>query len=79
MHGELEQQRSQWTSRYGKVLMRAVLFGLAGVSPRSTTPNLVELLIALLTRCVSEAQGWLREIMFDVGYNSIYFYGLVTD
>lgn len=46
--------------------MRAVLAGLAGISPRSTTPNLVDLLSVLLLRCVTEAQGWLKNIMFDV-------------
>ncbi|KIY73852.1 ARM repeat-containing protein [Cylindrobasidium torrendii FP15055 ss-10] len=61
----LEQQRQQFNARYGKAIMRTVLVGLAGVSPRSATPNLVDLLSALLVRCVSEAPRWLKELMAE--------------
>lgn len=61
----LEAQRTQLISGHGRDIMRAVLFGLAGVSPRSATPNLVEMLSTLLVRCVEESRAWLKEILFD--------------
>ncbi len=59
--------RRRFVDVYGRDIMRAALSGLAGVSPRSATPNLVDLLSTLLSRCVSEAQGWLKEAVVDVG------------
>ncbi|KAK0237224.1 armadillo-type protein [Armillaria nabsnona] len=61
----LEAQRTQLISGHGRDIMRAVLFGLAGVSPRSATPNLVEMLSTLLVRCIEESRAWLKEILFD--------------
>ncbi|KAK0200747.1 armadillo-type protein [Desarmillaria ectypa] len=61
----LEAQRTQLISGHGRDIMRAVLFGLAGVSPRSATPNLVEMLSTLLVRCIEESRVWLKEILFD--------------
>ncbi|KAF9037788.1 ARM repeat-containing protein, partial [Hymenopellis radicata] len=65
---KLEDPRRRFVNMYGRDIMRAVLSGLAGVSPRSTTPNLVDLLSTLLSRCVSEAQGWLKEAVVDVDF-----------
>ncbi|KAK0494340.1 armadillo-type protein [Armillaria luteobubalina] len=64
----LEAQRTQLISGHGRDIMRAVLFGLAGVSPRSATPNLVEMLSTLLVRCVEESRVWLKEILFDADF-----------
>ncbi len=65
----LEAQRTQLISGHGRDIMRAVLFGLAGVSPRSATPNLVEMLSTLLVRCIEESRAWLKEILFDVRHS----------
>ncbi|KAI0651047.1 ARM repeat-containing protein [Trametes meyenii] len=49
---------------HGFAIMRAVLFGFAGVAPRSATPNLTELLSALTTRYPLESKQWASEILF---------------
>jgi hypothetical protein len=51
---------------YGKTIMRGLLSGFAGVAPRSATPNLVELLMALFTRFPAESRNWATEILSSV-------------
>ncbi|KAG6334626.1 hypothetical protein ID866_4467 [Astraeus odoratus] len=50
--------------QYGQPIVRAVLHGFAGVAPRSTTPNLVELLSIIVSKYPLEARGWMDEILF---------------
>ncbi|KAK6985163.1 hypothetical protein R3P38DRAFT_3291974 [Favolaschia claudopus] len=49
---------------HGRAIMRAVLCGFAGAAPRSVTPNLLEILSALVTRweeaTVAAAEGDMR-------------------
>ena len=60
-----DQGRALVRSQFRPVL-RAVLCGIAGGSPTSTAQNLVDLLLALITRCPNEARAWVPEILFSV-------------
>ncbi|KDQ56073.1 hypothetical protein JAAARDRAFT_36863 [Jaapia argillacea MUCL 33604] len=48
---------------HGKAIMRSLLFGFAGIAPRTATPNLYELLSTLLARCPTESRAWIHEII----------------
>ncbi|TFK99936.1 ARM repeat-containing protein [Pterulicium gracile] len=48
---------------HGRSILRAVLAGLSGVSPRSSTQNLIELLSTLISRCPEECRMWIRDIL----------------
>ena len=50
--------------------MRAVLFGFAGVAPRSAMPNLIELLSTMITRFPAESKLWMTNILFAVSVSS---------
>lgn len=67
VHAALEPYRGQFVATYGRLIMQAILSGLAGQAPRSVTQNLIEMLSTLLTRCMEESKVWLREVLFDVG------------
>ncbi|KAI0369534.1 ARM repeat-containing protein [Pilatotrama ljubarskyi] len=49
---------------HGFLIMRAILFGFAGVAPRSAMPNLIELLSTMITRYPLESKQWMSEILF---------------
>lgn len=59
---------------HGRTLMRAVLQGFAGVSPRSVAPNLIEVLSTLMSRAGTTvetsdsgtASEWMKEVIFSV-------------
>jgi len=59
---------------HGRALMRAVLQGFAGVSPRSVAPNLIEVLSTLMSRAGTTvetndsgtASEWMKEVIFSV-------------
>ncbi|KAF8156219.1 hypothetical protein K438DRAFT_2026380 [Mycena galopus ATCC 62051] len=61
----LQQLQAHMIRTHGRAIMRAVLCGFAGAAPRSVTPNLLELLAALVSRwddrAVAEAEGEMRE------------------
>lgn len=58
--------------------MRAILFGFAGVAPRSVVPNLIEILSALLSRTTTTTNGgadavlgggavqWMKDVLLSV-------------
>ncbi|KAJ6541009.1 hypothetical protein DFH09DRAFT_1394943 [Mycena vulgaris] len=58
---QLQQLQAHMIRVHGRPIMRAVLCGFAGAAPRSVTPNLLELLGALVgrwdERAVAEAEG----------------------
>jgi len=66
VHASLASYRTQLLAVHGRTVMYGVLSGLAGQAPRSATPNLIEVLSTLLTRCVEESRRWIREVLFDV-------------
>jgi len=59
---------------HGRALMRAVLQGFAGVSPRSVAPNLIEVLSTLMSRAGTTVEtndsgtagDWMKEVIFSV-------------
>jgi len=64
IHEELTPDKTVLIQRHGRSIMRAILCGFAGVAPRSATPNLIELLSTLVTRCLGECKVWITEILF---------------
>jgi len=48
---------------HGRGVMHAVLAGFAGVAPRSSMQNLIELLSTLVMKCPGECKNWIPEIL----------------
>ena len=46
-------------------VLRAVLRGIAGGAPTSTAQNLVDLLLALVSRDLEDCKVWVPEILFS--------------
>ena len=55
--------------------MRAILFGFAGVAPRSVVPNLIEILSTLLSRATATVEDvgleggavqWMKDVLMAV-------------
>ncbi|KAI0772392.1 ARM repeat-containing protein [Trametes elegans] len=61
---ELTPAKAALAQTHGYQIMRAVLFGFAGVAPRSAMPNLIELLSTMITRYPLESKRWIGEILF---------------
>lgn len=47
-------------------VIRAVLCGIAGGAPTSTAQNLVDLLLALVSRDLDDCRVWVPEILYSV-------------
>ena len=63
---DLAAAKAALAQTHGFQIMRAVLFGFAGVAPRSAMPNLIELLSTMITRYPAESKQWMSEILFAV-------------
>jgi len=71
---ELMPHKCALVAAHGRALMRAVLQGFAGVSPRSVAPNLIEVLSTLMSRAGTTvetndsgtASEWMKEVIFSV-------------
>ena len=63
---KLAEAKTTLIERYGRRIMHGILCGLAGVAPRSVIPNLITLMLSLLTRCPTESRAWIREILYAV-------------
>ncbi|TBU41864.1 ARM repeat-containing protein [Dichomitus squalens] len=61
---ELANAKTTFAEIHGIPIMRAVLFGFAGVAPRSAMPNLIEVLSTLITRYPTESKVWMTNILF---------------
>lgn len=67
IHDELAENKQQLLQAHGRAIMKAVLWGFAGVAPRSVVPNLIEMLGTLIVRCDGLVVGrWISEILFAV-------------
>lgn len=70
---ELMPHKCALVATHGRTLMRAVLQGFAGVSPRSVAPNLIEVLSTLMSRAGTTvetsdsgtASEWMKEVIFS--------------
>ncbi|KAF8742077.1 ARM repeat-containing protein, partial [Rhizoctonia solani] len=49
--------------KQGAILMEALLLGIGGSAPRSTVPNLAELLSNLVSRVPNEARTWMGSVL----------------
>ena len=56
---------------HGRAILHAILCGIAGASPNSTSQNLVDLMVVIVQRCLDECKVWVPEILFAVGVLSI--------
>jgi Importin 13 repeat len=63
---KLVEAKIMLVERYGRGIMHGILCGIAGVSPRSVIPNLIILMLSLLTRCPVESRAWMQEILYAV-------------
>jgi hypothetical protein len=54
--------------QYGRTMSEVVLYGIGGLAPRSTIPNLAELLATLVTKLPDELRVWMHEILYSVRY-----------
>ncbi|KAH8115086.1 ARM repeat-containing protein [Phellopilus nigrolimitatus] len=61
----LEERGRQLAHVHGRSVLRAVLCGIAGGAPTSTAQNLVDLLMAMVTRCLEECRLWVPQILFS--------------
>ncbi|OCB89261.1 ARM repeat-containing protein [Sanghuangporus baumii] len=62
---ELEEKARTLVQTRFQPVVKSVLCGIAGASPTSTTQNLVDLLLALVSRCPNEMRVWVPEILFS--------------
>ncbi|KZV82789.1 ARM repeat-containing protein [Exidia glandulosa HHB12029] len=61
----LTEQTNNFIQTYGKPMVSALLFGIAGVAPRSVIPNLAELLSKLISSKSELCRLWMTEILFS--------------
>ncbi|KAI8996297.1 ARM repeat-containing protein [Trametes punicea] len=61
---DLAAAKAALAQTHGFQIMRAILFGFAGVAPRSAMPNLIELLSTMITRFPVESKQWMSDILF---------------
>jgi hypothetical protein len=52
--------------KQGALLIEALLLGIGGSAPRSTVPNLAELLANLVSRVPNEARTWMSSLLMAV-------------
>ncbi|KAL5498163.1 hypothetical protein ACEPAH_2293 [Sanghuangporus vaninii] len=62
---ELEEKARTLVQTRFRPVVKSILCGIAGASPTSTTQNLVDLLLALVSRCPNEMRVWVPEILFS--------------
>ncbi|KZT19856.1 ARM repeat-containing protein [Neolentinus lepideus HHB14362 ss-1] len=62
---DLEDAKSILAQKHGRLIMQALLSGLAGIAPRSASPNLIDLLSMLLSRYPAEGRAWMSDILFS--------------
>jgi hypothetical protein len=57
--------------RHGRSIVQATLQGVAIVAPRSTLPNLSELLSTLVFKLPNESCKWAQDVLFSVRYTAV--------
>ncbi|KAG8982393.1 hypothetical protein FRB93_008149 [Tulasnella sp. JGI-2019a] len=57
-------QSKEILKRHGPTMTQAILVGIAGASPRTTIPNLVDLLAILISK-IPEHRVWMKEVLFS--------------
>jgi len=64
----LSEQGKAVIRAHGRSILHAILCGIAGASPSSTSQNLVDLLVVLVQRCTEECRVWVPEVLFAVDF-----------
>ncbi|KZS87157.1 ARM repeat-containing protein [Sistotremastrum niveocremeum HHB9708] len=64
-NSDLEAEAEILTEGYGKSIMRAVIYDIAGVAPRSALQNVVEVLTNLMSKRRERGRVWMQEILFE--------------
>ncbi|KZT39584.1 hypothetical protein SISSUDRAFT_1061061 [Sistotremastrum suecicum HHB10207 ss-3] len=64
-NSDLEAEAEILTEGYGKSNMRAVIYDIAGVAPRSALQNVVEVLTNLMSKRRERGRVWMQEILFE--------------
>jgi hypothetical protein len=62
----LTEQTDLLIRTYGRPLVSALLFGIAGAAPRSSAPNLADLLAKLISARSELCRMWMTEVLFSV-------------
>jgi hypothetical protein len=62
---DLGEAKTLLVQHHSRPILRALLFGFAGMAPRSAMQNLIELLATLVARCHEEYRTWMPEILFS--------------
>lgn len=65
---ELEDAKTALVHRHGQAMMRGILHGFAGATPRSAMQNLIELMSVLVARFPSESKAWMMDILYSVSW-----------
>jgi hypothetical protein len=60
---ELVDAKALLAQLYGQAIVRAILFGFAGVAPRSATANLIELLTVMIMKWPGESKVWATQTL----------------
>ncbi|KAF8511488.1 ARM repeat-containing protein [Hysterangium stoloniferum] len=63
--GNLSDQADALMNVHGKAIVHAILSGFAGVAPRSTLPNLIDLLALIALKRTDQCRIWMRETLFS--------------
>jgi len=64
--GELTREADVMMELHGKNIVTALVYGVAGVAPRSTMQNLSEVLHCMASRRTGQARAFLNDILFSV-------------
>jgi hypothetical protein len=64
--GELTHEADVMMDLHGKNIVSALVYGVAGVAPRSTMQNLSEVIHCMASRRTSQMRAFLNEVLFSV-------------
>lgn len=70
---DLEAEAEVLMEGYGKGIMRAVIYDIAGVAPRSALQNVVEVLTNVMSKRRERGRVWMQEILFSVCLSFLFF------
>jgi hypothetical protein len=65
-NGELTHEGDVMMELHGKNIVSALVYGVAGVAPRSTMQNLSEVIHCMASRRTSQMRAFLNEVLFSV-------------
>lgn len=69
---ELAREADALMSLHGKQIVAAIVYGVAGLAPRSVTANLNEILFCITSTRLEQARAFLSEILFSPDFTAKY-------